>query len=599
MTTTSASSPAPSATVAGFAASSPAPPPAGTTGTTEDSGFATIMAQVLDPSSAFAKPGRDASPPPAPAKAKPSSPDAPDQDDSADALLLAGMAQAWATTSPPPVPPAPQLKPATEVSVSDTNEAQAAPARLACSPPPQQPVESVNLTKSELTKTATSSWLGTVQEAAPSEPPTDEPSSRPTARQLPSGLGAELSSALPDSPLPDSRSPKIDAFTLVPASPPPAPSAPSAPPPCAQISVRSFGPQQTAPPQTPAWQTSPPQTSLQQEQIPTEVSPTALTMPSGAQAEVLAQAVATSPSAASATPAARPAGKPALPVARLCSSAAEAKFVPEEPEQPDPQVVPEPTAPLAGTGDAQLADGVKKSTETKQFAGPAQQNLPDPAVASQAASGEPVRRGGARLAPARDAVDAPANSASQLLSLLSSSQPGFRTGEELGALPAPVAATAATPADVLQSTLLKQVSELRHTGATEMSVVLKPDSGTELSLRLSLAANGEVSVQARCDQGDGQLLAANWGEIRDSLAQQGVRLGALEFTSDRNPDSFQSHAGSSGPSADGQSSSQRHASPQAEPLDELPLAASPALSSARRSLPRPLAGATRSWEFWA
>ncbi len=203
------------------------------------------------------------------------------------------------------------------------------------------------------------------------------------------------------------------------------------------------------------------------------------------------------------------------------------------------------------------------------------------------------------MVPANDAVDSSTNSASQLISLLSPGQPGFRAGEELGALPAPVTTTAATPGDTLQSNLLKHVSELRHTGATEMSVVLKPDAGTELSLRLSMGTNGEVTVQARCEQGDGRLLAANWGEISHSLAQQGVRLGALEFSSDRNSDTFQSQAGSSGLSSDGQPYSQRHASSPAEPLEDVP-ATSPAATSARRGLPRPVvSGSTRSWEFWA
>lgn len=242
---------------------------------------------------------------------------------------------------------------------------------------------------------------------------------------------------------------------------------------------------------------------------------------------------------------------------------------------------------------------MKKAAEPKQFAGPAQQNLPEAAVAALDSGSDPLSRGRARSIPARELAEARTDSASPLASLLSSNQSGMFSREELGALPAPVASNSATPAESLQSSVLKHVTELRHAGAAEMSVVLKPDAETQLSLRLSLGSNGEITVQARCEQGDAQLLAANWGDLRSSLAQQGVRVSALEFSHDRSPGACQPPAGNGGPSPDGRPASQRPGLPWPETLDDLPLAGSLTEPPARRGVQRPLAGRARRWESWA
>jgi hypothetical protein len=242
---------------------------------------------------------------------------------------------------------------------------------------------------------------------------------------------------------------------------------------------------------------------------------------------------------------------------------------------------------------------MKNATKPKQFAEPAQQHLPSPAVAVWPSAVEPSRRGGARPAQAARAGEVRPDAAAQLISLWPASQPGFRAAEGMGALPASAATNASASMELLQSSVLKHVTELRHMGATEMAVVLKPDAETQLSLRLSLGSNGEVTVQARCEQGDAQLLAANWGEIRHSLAQHGVRLGALEFSPERSSDTFQPHAGNGGPSPDGQPSSPRHGQPWPETLDDLPLVGSLTEPLARRGVQRPPAGRTRLLESWA
>lgn len=286
-----------------------------------------------------------------------------------------------------------------------------------------------------------------------------------------------------------------------------------------------------------------------------------------------------------------------LPV-RPVHSAAEARFAPPPPsDSAAPAAVPLPFR--AGTGTAELGDGMKNATEPKQIAGPAQQNLPEPGVASHAMVPEWSRRGGVRSLPAVAATEARSEGATPLILLWSPDQSKVRAAEEVIAQPAAVAPGSPSPMEPLQSSVLRHITELRHTGATEMAVVLKPDAETQLALRLTMGSNGEVTVQARCEHGDTQALAANWGEIRHSLAQQGVRLGALEFSPERRHDPFQPHAGNGGPSPDGQPSSQRHGQPWPETLDDLPLTGSLTEPLTRRGVPRPPAGRTRLLESWA
>lgn len=280
---------------------------------------------------------------------------------------------------------------------------------------------------------------------------------------------------------------------------------------------------------------------------------------------------------------------------RRLGSAAETKFA--DTEEPHTFAEEQQAAPPAGTGSAELSDEMKPAAKLKQFADRAQQILPPTVVAGWAP--EPVRRGGVR--PAAEVggfAELRPDAGAQFASLLSSCQPGFHAAEELSAPPA-AASIAAAPTELLQAGVLRHVTELRQTGATEMAVVLKPDAETQLALRLTLSSSGEVTVQARCEQGDAQLLAANWGEIRQSLAQQGVRLGALEFSPERGHDTFHPHAGNGGPSPDGQPSSSRHGQPWPETLDDLPLIGSLTEPPARRGGQRPPVGRTRLLESWA
>jgi hypothetical protein len=135
------------------------------------------------------------------------------------------------------------------------------------------------------------------------------------------------------------------------------------------------------------------------------------------------------------------------------------------------------------------------------------------------------------------------------------------------------------------------VTELKSLNLDSMSVVLKPDSNTEIYLRLNQHA-GTVEVQARCERGDFQSLNAHWEELQRSLASQGVRVSPLE-NSAWNPDALPGRAG------DGFQQAPDQPPPQTrEPVTELrpaPLKSEPA----RRSVPSTKAPASQGWESWA
>ena len=85
--------------------------------------------------------------------------------------------------------------------------------------------------------------------------------------------------------------------------------------------------------------------------------------------------------------------------------------------------------------------------------------------------------------------------------------------------------------------LLEQVQQL-FTEATvhwrllrtdTWQVVLRPDADTELTLHFQIQ-NGNVNAVAQCPPGDFSAFNAQWSELQHRMADQGVRLAALEPT---------------------------------------------------------------------
>lgn len=67
---------------------------------------------------------------------------------------------------------------------------------------------------------------------------------------------------------------------------------------------------------------------------------------------------------------------------------------------------------------------------------------------------------------------------------------------------------------------------LDNAGSNTLSVVIKPGSGTQLSLELKQHSDG-VEVQAALQRGDYQHLNQNWPDLQQRLEQRGIRLAPL------------------------------------------------------------------------
>ena len=63
-----------------------------------------------------------------------------------------------------------------------------------------------------------------------------------------------------------------------------------------------------------------------------------------------------------------------------------------------------------------------------------------------------------------------------------------------------------------------------------MTVILRPDSNTELSIQLR-SNDGRIEVHVRMERGDSAALQDSWGTLQQSLSQHGVNLMGLETSS--------------------------------------------------------------------
>lgn len=134
--------------------------------------------------------------------------------------------------------------------------------------------------------------------------------------------------------------------------------------------------------------------------------------------------------------------------------------------------------------------------------------------------------------------------------------------------------------DQVASAIDRSLTQLRHSDSDSLSVVLRPDSHTELHLRIKVQ-DGAVHAELQVERGDSALLAPHWEDLDRRLADQGVRLV-------RNPDS----TGTEFLPGD----SRRQPAPQDPDADALFAAAPLSKRVPSRSLN---ATKTPGFEFWA
>ena len=146
----------------------------------------------------------------------------------------------------------------------------------------------------------------------------------------------------------------------------------------------------------------------------------------------------------------------------------------------------------------------------------------------------------------------------------------------------------------LQQQIEQCLVELRRSRADAVTVVIKPDAATELSVIVHLH-QGQIEVDAQCRRGDCAAWLAHWAQLQQTLAPQGVRLGGLQdFTQPSVPDSSLITGGfhhSSDPDSPPWQS-------PAQPTERAPIK----LKDHRPSPPQPVrltARGARHWESWA
>lgn len=146
----------------------------------------------------------------------------------------------------------------------------------------------------------------------------------------------------------------------------------------------------------------------------------------------------------------------------------------------------------------------------------------------------------------------------------------------------------------LAGEITQRAVELKRLDLDSMTVVLRPDSHTELSLQLS-RRDGVVEIKAQCERGDWGNLGAHWEELQKSLEAKGIRLGQLETA---NPGAGESSGGGAGAFERGRAGREK-LSPAAEETFYHSRGSRAPASALQQPVVRPRAACARSWETWA
>lgn len=176
---------------------------------------------------------------------------------------------------------------------------------------------------------------------------------------------------------------------------------------------------------------------------------------------------------------------------------------------------------VTGTSTAKQIVPMKNALEMNEVAELAGKNLP-----GDAPSFRPPTPG------LRDLTERPAkqDAASQSVALQQSA-PSSALVENTPSTTRTESSTPVTVADRITQAVLDGVAELRQRGTDSVSVVLKPEGGSELFLRVEMR-DGALSAQLHFQQGDSSGMEHHFKELQERLAAQGVRLErAGNFTS--------------------------------------------------------------------
>ena len=246
---------------------------------------------------------------------------------------------------------------------------------------------------------------------------------------------------------------------------------------------------------------------------------------------------------------------------------------------PDPQAPPVASA-SHGTLVAQLENRVKNSEKSAEFAPAPEQNMP--------VKGD-LRRAVAEV--------------SRVESFHAENKPSHALSADFAPESREVIPVKSIQAAQLVESIRTEVATLRQRNDNTITVVLRPDSGTQLSVNLSIARDGSVHAQARCERGDFQSLQAQWPQLQQSLAAHGIRIADL---SNQNQNGAQQHNQSSANAFQnperGQNQHQQRNDAEIANFEDQFKASKQKISSTTKPQPQPPARAsspTRRWQSWA
>jgi hypothetical protein len=296
-----------------------------------------------------------------------------------------------------------------------------------------------------------------------------------------------------------------------------------------------------------------------------------------------------------------------------------AKGVPVVPAQsavaPPPLVVGQVSSiQLQGANAIAAADGttaalnrqrMKFSTEKNEIAGRAVQKLPganstvsvdQDSAASAAgvevqADGNPVAVGAELSGRGKDSFDAtPTMDFSVKATAFSVEQGGGTDNAQ------PVNNSAAQVERVAHLVNQEAIA-VRQSGASSLSVSLKLDSQTELSLQLT-HHDGQIQASIRVERGDGSGLGGHWGDLQESLARQNIQLAPLDNSSASRNAAFNPATLNSNNFSSSNGNPQNSRFQQRDLTPEAPVASANANVTAVKQ-PKTKKSSPQGWESWA
>lgn len=173
----------------------------------------------------------------------------------------------------------------------------------------------------------------------------------------------------------------------------------------------------------------------------------------------------------------------------------------------------------SGTSAASHAGMMQAMREMTETASPAEQQLPCglPVIEAAAFAGRDRK---ARVNEGDRLADLPVGVAEMGLAL--ADQP---TRHELSVYTEAVASPT-VPTEGVRRAIESAAAGLRRTDAFSLSLVLTPDSNTQLALHVELQ-QGQLDVRVVLERGDFAALGAEWSQLQSRFAEQGVRLAPL------------------------------------------------------------------------